>query len=132
MLAPPLDLPIARTLGTARDHDALLELLMERKAALGLPDSYIDEAALCAGAWSKFAKREKNLGRQSLDGLLLVLGVQLVLVEDPERVRMMQPRWERRENGKVHEVTSRIGKAAINRARRTILRELNTLARACG
>jgi hypothetical protein len=122
----------ARTLGTARDHDSLVDLLLARKAELGLSDAWVDENALSAGHCQKLSSRERNLGRSSLDGLLIVLGCSLVLVEDADRVRLIRPQWEQRKESKVHPSRSPAAAAAIERCRRTILRELNVLsARTC-
>jgi hypothetical protein len=123
-----------RQIGIARDCDELLALLLARKAEVAVSDEWIDAACLSSGHLSKLVKGERNLGRQSLDGLLLVLGCSLVLIEDPQRAEMMRADWAAspREASKVHPPTRRAGRAAIDRARRNILRELSTLtARVC-
>jgi hypothetical protein len=130
--APTVVSLTAHSLGVAaRSHDELVDLLRARKDEIGLSDGFIDECALSAGACSKlFGTREKGLGRSSLDGLLIALACSLVLVPDPDRERMMRPQWEARQNAKVHPPQGRIAIATIDKVRRSILRDLNTLSRA--
>jgi len=118
-----------RHLGTARDHDALVDLLRARKDDLGISDQFIDEACLSPGHCGKVLgpMRVKTLGRQSLDGLLIALGCALVLVEDPEHIAMMEAQWEKREAAKVHFPPRRVARSAIERIKPVIFSELARL-----
>ena len=108
-----------RQIAVVRDHDELVDALRARKDALGLSDQFVDETCFeTAGHCNQVLgpSRRKNLGRKSLDGLLITLGCALVLVEDPERVRMMERQWERRVAYNIR-ATQRVSRSAVERVK---------------
>jgi hypothetical protein len=122
--------PIAldrRELGTARDHDSLVELLRARKEELGLSNEFVDDiGGLAVGHAAKILgpARVKTLGRFSLDVLLEVLACSLVLVADPAKLRRTETRYEGRDQGKVHAPKDRIAKGMIDRVKPVLFSEL--------
>lgn len=115
-----------RLLGRARDHDELVDLLRARKDALGLSDEFVDDSCFdTRGHCNQVLgpSRKKNLGRKSLDGLLITLGCALVLVEDPERIAFMEAQWEKRIAHKIHFPKNRVSKSAVERAKPVVYEE---------
>jgi len=111
-------------LGTARTHDELVDLLAARKEALGLSNAFIDQYwGYAAGMTDKYLgpTRIKTLGRQSLDDLMMVLGVRLVLEHDPEKIAVMEQQWEQRKPGYAH--SPRVSKVSIKKAAPHVLRD---------
>lgn len=106
----------ARQLFICRDHDSLVNALLARKADLGLSDAWVDQNALSPGYMEKLSSRERNLGKISLDGLMIVLGLQIALLEDPARVKLMRNAWEQGDSAKIHPARSTAAAAAIERA----------------
>jgi hypothetical protein len=86
-------------IGEAHDHDSLLAVLRQRKAALRLSDVALDElAGLTAGHTNKLLGPVpvKTLGKISLDALLGALALRLIVVHDPEQAATIGGRWQRR------------------------------------
>lgn len=101
-------------IGEATDHDALVALLRQRKAALQLSDALVDElGGLAVGHCSKLlgAAPVKALGKVTLSALLAVLGVKLVIVEDPEQTARIGHRWQRKAVTRDHPALMTIGQA---------------------
>lgn len=118
----------AQPLGTARTHDELVDILAARKDELGLSNAFIDEYwSYAAGMTDKYLgpTRVKTLGRQSLDDLCMVLGVSLVVVVDPDKLRQMEAQWEKRKPGYAH--SPRISKKAMKRVRPIVWEETGRL-----
>lgn len=118
------DVGQAMQLGTARTHDELVDILAARKEALGLSNRFIDTYwSYAEGMTDKYLgpTRIKTLGRQSLDDLLMVLGVSLLVVESPEKIAHMERQWEKRKPGYAH--SPRVSKKSIEKAKPVILRE---------
>jgi hypothetical protein len=113
-------------IGEARSHDELIQVMAERKSALGLSNEFLDNTIpLSDGHTDKVLgpSRERGLSQFTLDGMLAALALKLVLVEDPEQAARMRPRWEGRDQRQVRP-PARIGKSLIARARPHVVREL--------
>ena len=122
-----------RQIAVVRDHDELVDALRARKDALGLSDQFVDETCFeTAGHCNQVLgpSRRKNLGRKSLDGLLITLGCALVLVEDPERVAFMEAQWESRVAYNIRPHLNRVSKAAFERVKPAVLQELSAIGNA--
>lgn len=94
----------ARVLATFDDYDGLIEALRQRKAELGLSCLLMDElSGLPAGYTGKVLgpRRIKSLGAISTDAINGALGVKLAVIEDPDAMKRMAPRWERRNEAHV-------------------------------
>src|SRR5262245_20081901 len=104
-------------LGRARTHDDLVDVLVARKEALGLSNSFIEQYwGYAPGTVDKYLgpTRTKTLGRQTLDDFLFVLGLDLIVVEAPEKIARLAAQWEGRKPGYAH--SPRVSKKAIERA----------------
>lgn len=116
-----------RQIAVVRDHDELVDALRARKDALGLSDQFVDECCFETGGHCNQVlgpSRRKNLGRKSLDGLLITLGCALVLVEDAERVRFMEAQWESRVAYNIRPHLNRVSRAAVERVKPAIFSEM--------
>jgi hypothetical protein len=101
-------------IGEATDHDSLVAVLRQRKAALALSDAIVDElAGPASGHCYKVigAAPVKALGKISLSALLAVLGIKLVIVEDPDQVARIGKRWQRKSVNHVQPNLMTIGQA---------------------
>lgn len=119
-----------RAIATVRDHDELVDALRARKDALGLSDKFVDDTCFDTPGHTNQVlgpSRKKNLGRKSLDGLLITLGCALVLVEDPERIAFMESQWEARVAHKIHFPQHRVSKSVVKRARPVVLRSYGAI-----
>jgi hypothetical protein len=86
-------------IGEATDHDSLVALLRQRKAALQLSDQLVDElGGLAQGHTGKLlgAAPVKTLGAVSLSALLAVFGLKLVVVVDEMQTARIGHRWQRK------------------------------------
>jgi hypothetical protein len=107
------------------DVGTLIDVLAERKAALGLSDEWIEAVGgFSPGHANKMLgpARTKTPSLPSLDILLQLLGLSLVVVDDPVRAARMRDLWLRREEAKVH--SNKVGRLTIQRARPFVIREL--------
>lgn len=121
--------PEPRQIGLARTHDELVDLLAARKEDLGLSNAFIDTYwSYAAGMTDKYLgpTRVKTLGRQSLDDFLMILGLSIVLIEDPDKLRRMESQYEKRKPGYAH--SPRVSKLAVTKALPIIMRELSVKA----
>jgi len=101
--------------------------LWERKAELGLSDACLDHlTGLTAGHTSKVLgpARVKGLSRFTIDTLSDTLGVSFLVVIDPEKVRRMSKRWERRSGAHVNIRRLRVSKAVLSQAQIEVLTAL--------
>jgi hypothetical protein len=87
-----------------------------------------DELAQCSGGYTGKLfglSRLKGLGRVSLDRLMDALGVSLLVVEDMDKVRRMERRYERCGQRNCSNVRKpRLTQALLDQARIEIFREL--------
>jgi len=115
-------------IGVATCHHELVEVLRERKAALGLSNELLDHlAGLTSGHVDKLLgpSQSKGLSRVTLDGMLGALGVKLIAAVDDVQVARMQPRWESRDATHVRRRSpTRLAAGVVKRARPRVLREL--------
>jgi hypothetical protein len=106
-------------IGTAHDHDELVAVLRQRKAALALSDAIVDElAGLATGHTGKLLGPApvKTLGRISLSALLVVLALKLIVIEDPDQVARIGKAWQRRDSKRAHPASY-----SLNQARPLVL-----------
>jgi hypothetical protein len=104
--------------GPLRDADAVLDALVRRKDELGLADSLVDHlSGYALGGWTKRfgPSREKAPLLTTLMTFADVLGVSFVLIEDPQKARQMQRRWERRSPNHGHG-NGKIARLSVKRA----------------
>ncbi|MCC7047186.1 MAG: hypothetical protein IT562_10775 [Alphaproteobacteria bacterium] len=98
-----------------RDYDDLIEELRARKAALGVTDKDFEaEVGLAGGHLAKIIgdAPAKHLGPRSLELILAGLRAAIVIVDDPEPVKINFERRQRPpQNGK------HVSRAALERAR---------------
>jgi hypothetical protein len=93
-----------RALAVVHDYGELVVALRNRAEQLNISNLVLDDVSgLQSGYTSKcltLGLKRKTLGRLSLGVLLQALGLQLVVVEDPEALARVRPRLEpRRKNG---------------------------------
>lgn len=84
-------------LAEIRTYDDLHRALRERADEINIPRTAIDElTGLADGYAGKVLGqgKTKKLGALSFSAMLEVLGLKLLLVEDPELVERMQHRWK--------------------------------------
>jgi hypothetical protein len=93
---------MARELAQVTDYDQLIEAFYARAEQIGASRAALDEAAnFPDGYMSKLLGRKKvrRIGADSLGPLLRVLGIRLVVVEDPvslaKYTSKLTPRQER-------------------------------------
>jgi hypothetical protein len=125
--------PTPRILGLARNVDEIADRMMERKNSLGLSDMLCDElGGLSAGHTSKVlsASRKKGLGRFTIDTLAQVLGISFLIIEDEEKIRRIEGRYEKRIADRVRVRTVRLSSAAMAQAKIEIYRNLGRLGAA--
>jgi hypothetical protein len=102
----------------ATSHNELIEAMRTRKEALGLSNAWIEHAIeLSDGHCDKILgpSRERGLSQLTIDGLLAVLAIKLIVVEDDIAAARMRPLWDGRDQRQVRQ-PSRIAKSAIARA----------------
>ncbi len=76
---------IVAKLSSAKAYDQLIDAFRARMAALETTGETVDHVSGSpVGYTTKIMARVRNLGRCSLPALLCTLGLQIVLVEDPE------------------------------------------------
>jgi hypothetical protein len=95
-----METPAPRVIGLARTMDEIADRLRERKDALWLSDAVVDElGGLTHGHAGKILgpSHTKSMGRFSLDVLSQVLGVSFLVIEDIDKTRLMERRWEKRQ-----------------------------------
>jgi hypothetical protein len=105
-------------IGEAASHNELIDVLRARKEQLGLSNAWIEHTIqLADGHCDKVLgpARERGLSQLTIDGLLAVLAIKLVVVEDEAAVARMRPMWDGRDQKQVRP-PSRIAKSAIARA----------------
>jgi hypothetical protein len=91
-------------------YNDLVKAFRARKAELGLSNEGLDDAAgLTRGHTSKLLgpSRGKRIGAVTIEALMLGLAVDLVMVESPEKLAVMQPHYQRRRE---HNVRTRARK----------------------
>ena len=92
-----------RRIAVVHDYAGLVSALRERAEALNISNMTIDlTSGLQSGYTGKVLslRPKRQLGRLSLGLMLSTLGVQLVMVEDPEQLARMRPRLvKRKKNG---------------------------------
>jgi hypothetical protein len=122
---------MSRVIGKmCRDFDAIADRFREQKDQLGISDAALD--ALCGFAAGHVSKilgpgRAKGMGRLTFDTVADALGLSVVVVIDPEKVRRMKGRWEKRNAVFVNVRPCRLSKAARTQARTEIFAALGTL-----
>jgi hypothetical protein len=102
--------PAPRTLALCRDYEDLVQALRARQDEIGLSNHLLDElAGFTEGHTDKLIgpSRTKTLGSFSLQTLLDALGLSFVIVEDLDKVRRMESRWEQRQQCYVVPITKR-------------------------
>jgi hypothetical protein len=84
-----------------RNAGELIAALAERKAAMGLPDDFVDDVAGFAPGHvaAVLGTRTKQPNLRTIDRLCEALAVSLILTDDPAKQRLMSVRWERRQIG---------------------------------
>jgi hypothetical protein len=93
-------LPDERRLSEVTDYDGMIAALRERMREIGVTNETIDAlTGLQSGYVGKLLAptRIKNLGPTSFGLMLQSLGLKLIVVEDAENTKKMQPRWVKRE-----------------------------------
>jgi hypothetical protein len=113
----------------ARCYVELVELLRARKVELGLSDEFIEaQCLMAAGSCTKYLGRApvKNLTASKLGDVMAVLACRLRLEPDPEQEVRMRPRWERRDNSRVHPSNRRISQAVMEIARPLVLEAMRS------
>jgi len=100
-----------RPLALAHDYPSLHRVLRERREALGIRFSSIDEAGLLPDGQSSkllsLVPRRSVLGPLSLGGILQALGVELLVVESPRAMAYAARHWEKRDERVVRSVPVR-------------------------
>jgi hypothetical protein len=112
--------------GEATSHNDLVEALRARKEALGLSNAWIEHTIqLADGHCDKVLgpARERGLSQLTIDGLLAVLAIKLIVVEDEAAAARMRPMWDGRDNRQVRQ-PSRIARATLRHATPHVVREL--------
>jgi len=120
MISPPV------YIGEATSHDTLIQVMAERKSALGLSNEFLDNTIpLSDGHTDKILgpSRERGLSQITLDAMLAILALKLVIVEDPEQAVRMRQVWNGRDKRQLRPA-ARIGKSMIARARPRVIAEL--------
>jgi hypothetical protein len=120
MIGPPV------YIGEARSHDELIQVMAERKSALGLSNEFIDNTIpLSDGHCDELLgpSRERGLSQITLDAMLAMLALKLVVVEDSEQAARMRPIWAGRDQRQIRPA-ARVGRSMIARARPYVVREL--------
>ena len=90
-----------RRLSVASNYDELIEAIRARLEELQVSQAALEElAGLTGGHLGKLigASRVKTLGMMSLFLILEALAVRVVFEEDPDLLRKMEGRWEKRED----------------------------------
>jgi hypothetical protein len=119
-----------RIIGLARNTDEIADRFKERKESLGLSDLFCDElGGLSSGHTAKLLSpaRTKGLGRFTLDTLSEVLAVSFLIVEDSDKLRRMEHRYEQRVADRIRVRTIRLSSAAKAQAKHEIFSELGRL-----
>ena len=100
MDASPIVTDSPRQLGVCHDYDGLHRILRDRAEELNVSRTTLDEAAgFTSGHASKLlAPRPlKKLGATTLGLMLQVMGLKLVVVEDPEQLQRISAKLIARE-----------------------------------
>jgi hypothetical protein len=116
----------------ARTWDEFLDRLGSWREQRGLSFEALDNLAGVARSYSGHIlnpSRRKPLPPMMMDLLLQILGVQLLVVEDPAAVAKIEHRWEARSETHVH-INGRVSQKLLDRARPLILQELIAAAAA--
>jgi hypothetical protein len=116
-----------RIIGKASNTDEIADVLRLRKDQLQLSDAALD--ALCgftAGHAGKLLgpTRTRGLARFSLDTLAGALGVSFLVVVDPEKMKLVEKRHEKRRATAVHIRACRLSKTALSQAQLEIFAAL--------
>jgi hypothetical protein len=109
----------------ASDSDELIEVLAQRKDALGLSNAFCEGVGgFCEGHIDKLLgpSRARKPSLATLDALMDIFAVSFVVAEDPEKRARMHDLWERRAEAKVHP-PRKVSALMIKRARQTVLIE---------
>jgi hypothetical protein len=123
----PAEIPDAMTDAPIRIacYDDLVAAFRARKVELGLSDAALDErACLTSGHAGKLLgpSRERGIGAAVLTPLLDALGVDLIMVPNPEKLALAGD-VEQRKASHVRTVHPRIGQEQIRRCRPLVLAE---------
>lgn len=105
-------------LATIRCYNDLVAALRARQAALGLSDVTLDAVAgLASGHSNKCLgpSRERGIGATTLECYLIALAIDLVMVENAEKLAQMRPHYEKRSESRVRS-THPIGDRVLSRA----------------
>jgi hypothetical protein len=105
-------------LATIRSYGDLVLALKARQHALGLSDATLDHVAgLTPGHTNKCLgpSRERGLGASTLEAYLIALAIDLVMVENPEKLAAMRQHYEQRSESRVR-ANHRIGDQVLSRA----------------
>jgi hypothetical protein len=111
----------------ATSHNELIEAMRARKEALGLSNAWIEHAIeLSDGHCDKILgpARERGLSQLTIDGLLSVLAIKLIVVEDEAAAARMRPMWDGRDQRQVRP-PARIAASLIRRVLPHAARELS-------
>jgi hypothetical protein len=98
------------TLAMCRDYDSIVSALRARQDQLGLSNHLLDElSGFADGHTDKLLgpSRIKSLGAFTLRTLMDTLAVSFVMIEDMDKVRRMESRWEKRQECYVVKLSNR-------------------------
>lgn len=104
--------------GVVRSYDDLIEVLRKVVTERGITMATIDEiAGLQSGYASKVLAPVpiKHLGPMSFDSIIGALGVDLVVIDNPEKMARMQARHEQRLRGLLSEASQEVVKLRFTR-----------------
>jgi hypothetical protein len=130
---PEVDVPDpARVIAVIRCHDDLVEAFRTIKDMLQLSNQVCDDLIdLTDGFTDKVLgpTRAKGLSPFMFDNFTSFFAVQFEMKVDIEAARLVQDRWEKREDRRIHVNASRLSKSVMKRAKPEVCRDLLKLAR---
>lgn len=112
-------------IATITCHDDLIEAFRAIKDILGLSNTFCDDLIdVTAGHTDKVLgpTRAKGLSQFMFDNFCALFAVQFEMKVNVEAAKRMQPRWEGRENGRIHVDSSRVSKRMMERAKPQVLK----------
>lgn len=115
------------TLGTARNHDELVEIFVARREELGLSNQAIEDlCGLAPGIVDKYLgpARTKPIGRFMFDVFSEVFALSWQPFVDPDKLKRMEGRWEQRNGSYVVRPRPRVSKLAVRKAKPLVLKEI--------
>lgn len=118
-------------LATIRSYDDLVAAFRARKAEIGLSNNDCDTlGGLTTGHTDKLLgpTRSKKLGPFTFDVFSEMFAVEFIMVPNPDAVRRMEARWERRVEQAVRLNANRVSMQLKKRALPEIMRDLSKKA----